>query len=203
MYLAAAGVGKLTLVDDDKVDLTNLQRQIIHRSADTGKPKVETARATLHDLNPEVEVETMQLRAEVEDWQSLAKNVDVVVDGTDNFQTRFAINQACVTTRTPLVSGAAVRMEGQVSVFRLDREDSPCYRCLYPDQGEETQTCSENGVLAPVVGIIGSIQAVETLKLLAGVGELLESRLLLMDASTMEWRTMKFRKDPSCPVCAS
>ncbi len=201
IYLAAAGVGKLTLVDFDKVDLTNLQRQIVHATADIGRPKVESAREHLLALNPEITVETISHKLEDDELLAAVAAADVVVDASDNFATRFAINDACVQARKPLVSGAAIRMEGQVAVFHSERDESPCYRCLYRDEGELAQTCSENGVLAPVVGVIGSIQATETIKLLSGMGETLDGRLMMWDAMTMEWRTLKLKKDPACPVC--
>ncbi len=201
IYLAAAGVGKLSLVDFDKVDLTNLQRQIVHSTADIGRLKVESARERLLALNPEIIVETIGHKLEGDELLAAVAAADVVVDASDNFATRFAINDACVQARKPLVSGAAIRMEGQVAVFHNERDESPCYRCLYRDEGELAQTCSENGVLAPVVGVIGSIQATETIKLLSGVGETLDGRLMMWDAMTMEWRTLKLKKDPACPVC--
>lgn len=200
MYLAAAGVGHLILVDFDNVELSNLQRQILHQTADIGRPKVESARDALQRLNPNVQITIVnhQLEgSELEDWITKA---DVVLDGSDNFATRFAINDACVATRTQLVSGAAIRMEGQVSVFMNDGS-GPCYRCLYKDEGELDMSCSENGVLAPVVGIIGSIQATEAIKVLTGVGETLHGRLFLLDAQQMELRILKLKKDPACPVC--
>ncbi len=201
IYLAAAGVGKLTLVDFDKVDLTNLQRQIVHSTADIGRLKVESAREHLLALNPEITVEIISHKLEGDELLAAVATADVVVDASDNFATRFAINDACVQARKPLVSGAAIRMEGQVAVFHNERDDSPCYRCLYRDEGELAQTCSENGVLAPVVGVIGSIQATETIKLLSGMGETLGGRLMMWDAMAMEWRTLKLKKDPACPVC--
>ncbi len=201
MYLAAAGVGHLVLVDDDQVDLTNLQRQIVHRSADVGRAKVASAADTLRALNPEVRITTIAARLDGDDLDEQIVAADIVVDGSDNFATRFALNDACVRAAKPLVSGAAIRMEGQVAVFRADRNDSPCYRCLYRDEGELEQTCSENGVLAPLVGIIGSIQALEVVKILVGTGEDLSGRLLLLDGERMEWRTLKLRRDPACPVC--
>jgi len=202
IYLAAAGVGTLVLSDFDEVDLSNLQRQIAHRTRDIGRPKVESARDTLLALNPEISVIPLagklagaRLREEVE-------AADLVVDASDNFATRFTLNDVCVEQRTPLVSGAAIRMEGQVAVYHNERDDSPCYRCLYKDEGELEQTCSENGVLAPVVGIIGAIQATEALKVLLGIGETLGGRLLLLDALHMEIRTLRLRKDACCTVCS-
>ena len=201
MYLAAGGVGELVLVDFDVVDLSNLQRQIAHRTEDIGRLKVESARDALVALNPHARVTAIAERLDGDALREQVAQADVVVDGSDNFATRFAVNAACVATGTPLVSGAAIRLEGQVAVFRPDLGDGPCYHCLYKDEGELQETCTQTGVLAPVVGIIGSIQAVEAMKVLMGIGETLTGRLLLLDAMTMEWRTLKLRKDPACPVC--
>ena len=203
-YLTASGVGRLTLVDHDRVELTNLQRQPIHTTASLGLPKVESAQKMLAALNPDVQVTTVHRRLDDDGLRAATQAADVVLDCSDNFTTRFAINRACVATRTPLVSGAVVRFEGQVGVFRADRPDSPCYACLYRDTGaNEGDLCSQFGVLAPAAGIIGTIQATETLKLLLGIGETLTGRLLVMDALAMEWRTIRLRKDPACPVCGS
>jgi adenylyltransferase/sulfurtransferase len=204
MYLAAAGVGKLTLVDFDQVDLSNLQRQIIHQTSSIGMPKVDSAAQTLRSLNNDTEVYTINHKLDDDELVSAVKNVDLVVDASDNFSTRFAVNQACAIARRPLVSGAAIRMEGQVGVFPHQQNDQPCYQCLYSDDmDDEMGTCSENGVLSPVVGIIGSIQATEAIKVLAGFGRPLTGRLLTMDASTMEFREIRLRKDPDCPVCGA
>lgn len=202
LYLAAAGVGHLILVDFDDVELSNLQRQVLHSSNDIGKSKTASARETLADLNPEIKITTVNNKLDTDDLIHYCEQVDIVIDGTDNFATRFMVNEACVQTNTPLVSGAAIRMEGQVSVFMNDG-NSPCYRCLYREEGEEELRCSENGVLAPLVGVIGSLQAVEAIKVLTGVGETLNGRLLLMDALHMEMRTLKLKKDPACPVCGN
>jgi len=202
MYLAAAGVGTLTLVDHDKVDLSNLQRQIVHTTADIGRPKVESAHDHLRALNPDINIYTISHKLDKTALVEQASQADLVIDATDNFAVRFLINEVCVQTKTPLVSGAAIRLEGQVSVFRNDKDDSPCYHCLYKDEGELDQSCSANGVLAPLVGIIGSIQALEALKILANFGEDLNGRLLILDANTMEWRSIKLKKDPGCPVCS-
>jgi adenylyltransferase/sulfurtransferase len=152
-------------------------------------------------LNPDVQVTALETRLDADALEEQVAQADVVVDASDNFATRFALNRVCVAQRTPLISGAAIRMEGQVAVFRPDRPDSPCYRCLYRDMDELAETCTQTGILAPVVGIIGSIQATETLKVLLDVGETLTGRLLLLDAYTMEWRSIRLRKDPECPVC--
>ena len=201
-YLAASGVGRLTLVDDDNVELTNLQRQPIHTTASLGLPKVESAQKMLAALNPEVRVTAVRQRLEENGLRVATQAADVVLDCSDNFKTRFAINRACVETRTPLVSGAVVRFEGQVGVFRADWPDSPCYACLYRDTGaDEGDLCSQFGVLAPAAGIIGALQATEALKVLLAIGETLTGRVLIMDALNMEWRSLRLRKDPACPVC--
>lgn len=200
LYLAAAGVGQLVLADFDKVDLTNLQRQIIHTTDDIGVLKVESARNSLLAINPDCRVETISWLMEEEELAAQVAQADLVIDGSDNFTTRFMINDACVAAQTPLVSGAAIRTEGQVSVFS-GKPGEPCYRCLYGAGGKLDETCSENGVLAPVVGIIGSIQATEAIKVLTGAGEPLTGRLLLLDALEMEWRTLKLKADPACTTC--
>lgn len=201
MYLAAAGVGHLILVDFDEVDKSNLQRQIIHRHTDLGRLKVESARDTLLAINPSVKITCVAEKLDADRLDGLLDGVDIVIDGCDNFATRFAVNQACVKHAVPLVSGAAIRMEGQVSVFRCDQPDAPCYHCLYKDEGEEDIRCSENGVLAPVVGIIGSLQATETIKVLLDIGETLAGQVLLVDLLHNDWRKLRLRKDPQCPVC--
>lgn len=202
MYLAAAGVGILTLVDDDRVELSNLQRQIIHGTRDIGRLKVESAQQRLLSLNPDITIHTIPHRLEGEALVEQVRKADIVVDGCDNFATRFAVNQACVQAQTPLISGAAIRMEGQVAVFIPGNQESPCYHCLYRDEGELDQTCTNNGVLAPLVGIIGSMQAMEAIKVLLGLGEPLMGKLLILDGMTMEWRSLRLKKDPNCPVCA-
>jgi molybdopterin/thiamine biosynthesis adenylyltransferase len=204
LYLASAGVGRLTICDGDDVDLTNLQRQIMHRTGAIGSKKVASARATLAAINPEVNVVALPERVGGERLETLVAAADVVVDGSDNFATRHAVNRACVKCRKPLVSGAGVRFDGQVAVFDMRGHASPCYHCLFPEHGEnEDMRCAVMGVFAPVVGIIGSIQAAEALKLLAGTGEPLTGRLLLLDALTMQIRAVKLRKDPACPVCSA
>jgi adenylyltransferase/sulfurtransferase len=201
MYLAAAGVGQLVIVDHDSVELSNLQRQLLHRDADIGRNKADSAQETLSTVNPEIVVTAIPAKLAGESLDSEIHSADVALDCTDNFTTRFEINRACVRQRTPLVSGAAVRFEGQVSVFDSREVDSPCYRCLYEEGSEPQETCSENGVLAPIVGIIGAIQALEALKLVLSIGSGLSGRLLLFDGLTQEWRTLKLRRDPTCPVC--
>lgn len=201
MYLAAAGIGTLVLADFDKVDLTNLQRQVIHNTDSIGTPKVTSAQTAIAKLNPECQVIAIDQMLSEEQLDEQVKKAGLVVDCTDNFSTRFAINEACVKRKTPLVSGAAIRMEGHVSVFSGQPGD-PCYRCLYGGEGEVEETCSENGVLAPIVGIIGSIQATEAIKVLTNAGSILNGRLLMMDALEMQWRTLKLKADPNCPVCS-
>ncbi|HYC49297.1 MAG TPA: molybdopterin-synthase adenylyltransferase MoeB [Burkholderiales bacterium] len=204
LYLASAGVGRITICDADTVDLTNLQRQIVHRTESIGRPKVESARATLHSINPEVEIVAIRERVGEDRIAALTADADVVLDGSDNFATRHAVNRACVRHRKPLVSGAAVRFDGQVAVFDMRRDDAPCYACLFPESGEsEDVRCAVMGVFAPITGIIGTIQAAEALKVLIGTGEALTGRLLLIDALTMQLRTIKLAKDAACDVCAA
>ncbi len=200
MYLAAAGVGRLVLADFDAVDLSNLQRQIMHTTDRIGIPKADSAQTALAALNPEVELVTVKRSLTPDTLPDLVNDVDLVVDGSDNFTTRFAVNAACVAACRPLVSGAAIRMEGQVTTFS-GQPGGPCYQCLYPRDGGIDETCTANGVLAPVVGIIGSIQATEAIKVLTGFGEPLFARLLLLDAAAMEWRQVGLTADPACPVC--
>lgn len=200
LYLAAAGVGRLVLADFDAIDLSNLQRQILHTTERLGRPKADSARLSLAALNPGVELVTVKRSLSEETLPALLAEVDLVVDGSDNFATRFAVNAACFGAGVPLVSGAVIRMEGQVATYS-GRPGGPCYQCLYPRDGGLDETCSANGVLGPVVGIIGSIQATEAIKVLTGLGEPLFERLLLLDAAAMEYRSLRLRADPACPVC--
>lgn len=202
MYLAAAGVGRLVLVDFDRVELSNLQRQIVHSTPDVKRPKVESARDRLLALNPDVEVTTLAKALDEGELTDQAAAADVVVDCSDNFATRFAVNAACVRTRTPLVSAAAIRFDAQIAVFP-NCEGSACYRCLYDDAGIGQETCAQNGVAAPLLGIIGSMQALEAMKLLAGIDAGLHDRLLILDALRMEWNSIRLRRDPECPVCSA
>lgn len=203
LYLAAAGVGRLTLVDDDAVDLTNLQRQIMHATARVGVAKTESARQALAAINPEVEVVAVAERVDGARLAALLAGADVALDCSDNFATRHALNRACVAQRVPLVSGAAIRFDGQISVFDPRADDSPCYACLFPpDQQFEEISCASMGVFAPLVGIIGSMQAAEALKLLLGIEPSLAGRLLLLDARAMEWSSIRVARNPACPVCA-
>jgi adenylyltransferase/sulfurtransferase len=204
LYLAAAGVGHLTLCDGDAVDLTNLQRQIAHANAAIGRNKAQSAAESARAINPEVDIVAIPQRVTESELQTLVAEADVVLDASDNFATRHAVNRACVAQRKPLVSGAAVRFDGQVSVFDLRESESPCYHCLFPDSAEaDEMRCAENGVFSPLVGIIGTTQAAEAIKLLAGVGRSLQGRLLLLNALEMEWRTIRVPKDSACPVCAT
>lgn len=202
LYLASAGIGKITLVDDDTVDFTNLQRQILHTQARVGMAKAESGRQALAAINPEIAIVPLQQRLSGEALDALVASADLVLDCTDNFATRHAINRACVHHRKPLVSGAAIRFDGQISVYDLRRDDAPCYHCLFPE-GEDVEEvrCAVMGVFAPLTGIIGTMQAAEALKLAAGIGETLTGRLLLLDALSMEWRTVRFNKDSDCAVC--
>jgi len=201
-FLAAAGVGTLTLIDADRVDLTNLQRQILFDTGAVGRPKVEAAAARIAAVNPEVRVVQLADRVGLTELAPLAAAADIVADCTDNFATRHAVNRACVAAKKPLVSGAAIRFDGQIAVFDARDPANPCYHCLFGegDEFEETR-CATMGVFAPLVGIVGATQAAEALKLLAPAGRSLAGRLLLIDALTMEWREVTVAKDPACPVC--
>jgi len=204
LYLAASGIGKLTLADPDQVDLTNLQRQILYRTDSIGIAKVEAARTALAALNPEVEVVPLIQRLDVKTLGPLVEKSDVVLDCSDNFATRHALNRACVVGHKPLVSGAAVRFDAQVAVFDLRKPDAPCYACLYPEDGEiEEVQCSTMGVFAPLTGVVGALQAMEAAKLLASAGETLNGRLLLLDAKQSEWRTVRVKRDPACAICSA
>lgn len=204
LYLASAGVGKITLVDGDTVDLTNLQRQILHTEERVGQSKALSGKTALACINPEVVVEPVSERLAGERLESLIAEADVVLDCCDNFETRHAVNRACVKHRVPLVSGAAVRFSGQISVFDARRDDSPCYHCLFPEgEDVEEMRCAVTGIFAPLTGIIGSMQAAEALKVISGAGEPLMGRLLLLNGLTMEWRSVRFAKDSRCAVCAT
>ena len=203
LYLAAAGVGTLGLVDFDVVDVTNLQRQVLHGTSDVGRPKLESARARIRDMNPHVHVETYETRLTSENALEIMRDYDVIVDGTDNFATRYLTNDACVMLGTPNVYGSIFRFEGQASVFALP--NGPCYRCLFPDPPPPgmVPSCAEGGVLGVLPGIVGTIQATEALKLVLGAGETLSGRLLLIDALTMRFRTVRVQRDPTCPACGT
>ena len=203
MYLAAAGVGQLVIADFDVVELSNLQRQILHTSNDIGRAKVDSGKRTLTALNPDVDIITINRVFDGDDDELIGEveKADVVVDGTDNFETRFALNRACVAKKTPLVCGAALRTDGQVTVFDPRDPQSPCYRCLYTEDATEGEACSDVGVFSPLLGIIGSIAAAETIKQLIGTGDTMVGRVIVIDVLSMEWRSLKLKKDPSCPVC--
>jgi len=204
MYLASSGVGRLTLCDHDTVDLSNLQRQIIHRTSTVGQPKVLSAQAALHEINPEIECVALATRVDEARLLELVAQADVVLDCTDNFATRYAINRACVVRRTPLVSGAAILTHGQVSVFDFRRDDAPCYNCLFSEESEASELrCATTGVFAPLVGIIGTMQAAEAIKLLVGINRGLSGKLLFVNALDMNFVRSELSKDPLCCVCGA
>ncbi|MEE9339479.1 MAG: molybdopterin-synthase adenylyltransferase MoeB [Methylococcaceae bacterium] len=203
IYLAAAGIGHITIYDDDEVDLSNLQRQIAHHTNDIGMDKVISTQKTLKNINPGIKVVAVKQRLEGKLLGEEVHRADIVLDCCDNFKTRFAVNTACVQHKTALVSGAAIRFEGQVSVFTPGLNNSPCYNCLYSDSGDEMQNCATNGVIAPVTGIVGSIQALEAMKLVMNIGETLTGRLLLLDGLSMQWNEMKLQKNVNCPTCSN
>jgi len=204
LYLASAGVGHITLVDDDEVDLTNLQRQIAHTTERVGRKKAESAREAMAQINPAVDVLALVERVDDARLAALVQSADVVLDCTDNFKTRHAVNRACVQHRVPLVSGAVIRFDGQVSVFDPRSGENPCYSCLFPqDQAFEDVACSTMGVFAPLVGVVGAMQAAEALKLIMGIGESLAGRLLLLDGLRMEWSSIRIARHDTCPVCAA
>ena len=201
MYLAASGIGHMVLNDFDQVDLSNLQRQIVHTTANVGEKKVESAKQSLLELNPDVNISAYANKLTNDELLNEVSLADVVIDATDNFASRFAMNEVCSITKTPLISGAAIRMEGQVSVFGYQDVKSPCYQCLYPNIDELGERCADTGILGSVVGIIGSVQATEAIKVILGMGTTLAGKLLILDAKRMEWRTINLRQDPDCPVC--
>ncbi len=204
LYLAASGVGRLTIADADCVDLTNLQRQILYRTDSVGAKKVEEARKALCAVNPEVDIVPLAKRVDADDLDRLVAAANVVLDCSDNFATRHALNRVCVQHRKPLVSGAAIRFDGQLMVFDLRDKEAPCYACLFPEEGEvEEVQCSVMGVLAPLTGAIGALQALEAIKILAGAGETPRGQLTLIDAKTSEMRSVRVKKDPGCAVCAA
>lgn len=201
-YLAAAGVGELILSDPDTVDMTNLQRQVLFSDQDINLPKVEAAANRIRQINPEIVCQIIPEKLKDQALLEHIQSADIVLDCTDNFTSRFAINKVCVKTRTPLVSGAAIRMNGQLAVYDFRKPDAPCYRCLYNEQSNEQLSCSESGILGPVVGAIGTMQALEAIKLITGMGETLNGRLMVFDALTMQWHSMSLQADPECPVCS-
>ena len=201
LYLAAAGVGHIVIADFDQVELSNLQRQIIHSTSDIGDDKVNSAKSKLLELNPNITVTVVNEIMHSDNLASLIQDVDIVLDGTDNFESRFEINKACVECHKPLISAAVIRFEGQISVFKGYEVDQPCYQCLYSEQGNGRESCVENGVLAPVVGLVGTIQALQAIKVLLGLGEQLCGELLLIDGLELSFRKVKIVKDPECPIC--
>ncbi len=202
LYLGTAGVGRITLVDDDTVDLTNLQRQIAHNLARVGQPKADSARQTIQAINPDVQVLPVTKRADAAWLDQAVQGADVVIDCSDNFQTRQAVNLACVVHRKPLVSGAAIGFDGQVSVYDIRQAGAPCYACIFPPEATfEEVRCATMGVFAPLVGIIGTVQAAEALKLLAGIGQSLAGRLQMLDARSMEWTEIRMVRQSGCTVC--
>jgi len=203
LYLAAAGVGHLTLCDHDRVELTNLQRQIAHHTSSIGQNKAESATLAARAINPTIQITALAQRADEVFLATQVAQADVVIDASDNFATRHAVNRACVTQRKPLVSGAAVRFDGQIAVFDLRQDTAPCYHCLFPEAGEaDEMRCADNGVFAPLVGIIGCTQAAEAIKLIVGCGTSLNGKLLLLDSLEMNWRSVRLKRDPACAVCA-
>lgn len=201
MYLAAAGLGHLILADFDSVDLSNLQRQIAHTTDRIGQLKIDSAAQSIRNLNPDTKITCINTILDENKLKEQLANVDVVVDCSDNFSTRFAVNAACVAAKIPLVSGAAIRMEGQIAVFDNRDPESPCYQCLYDAESLENTSCAANGVLAPLVGVIGSMQALETIKLIVGCGKTLTGKLLLFDARYSHWRELGLPKDQKCAIC--
>lgn len=202
LYLAATGVGHIIIADFDQVELSNLQRQIIHSTSDIGDDKVNSAKAKLLELNPNITVTVANEIMHSDNLASFVKDVDIVLDGTDNFESRFEINKTCVECHKPLISAAVIRFEGQISVFKGYEVDQPCYQCLYSEQGDGRESCVENGVLAPVVGLVGTIQALQAIKILLGLGEQLCGELLLIDGLDLSFRKVKIAKDPECPICS-
>ena len=204
LYLAASGVGHITLVDHDSVDLTNLQRQIAHTTERVGQAKVESARTAMLALNPDIHVHTIAQQADAELLNQLVAQADVALDCTDNFRTRHALNAACVAHAVPLVSGAVIRLDGQLTTYDVRHAASPCYACVFPpEDAPEEVSCSTMGVLAPLVGVIGSLQAAEALKLLAGLGRSLAGRLQMLDGRDLSWTEMRLQRQSDCPVCSS
>ncbi|WP_104025754.1 molybdopterin-synthase adenylyltransferase MoeB [Vibrio hyugaensis] len=201
-YLTTAGLGKITLIDDDVVELSNLQRQVLHHDADIGRKKVESAAEALRELNPHITVETIAKRLDDAELKTLIEEHTIVVDASDNVDTRNQLNRLCFATKTPLVSGAAIRMEGQISVFTYDDPTQPCYQCLSALFGNGALSCVEAGVMAPVVGIVGAVQAMEAIKVIANYGQPQKGKILILDALSMSWREMNLMKMPSCPVCS-
>lgn len=203
LYLAAAGVGKLTFADFDTVELSNLQRQVAHTTARVGELKTHSARQACLDINPECRIETIDFALDEDDLDPLVATCTVVLDCSDNFSTRFAVNAACVRHAVPLVSGAAIRFDGQIGVFDSRQTDAPCYRCLYGELDASVDSCAQAGILGPVVGMVGCVQAIEAIKLICGIGSSLAGRLVLFDGLSLEWNEIRLRRNPQCPMCGS
>ncbi|MFK7795484.1 MAG: ThiF family adenylyltransferase [Gammaproteobacteria bacterium] len=201
-YLATAGIGQIVIVDPDVVDQSNMQRQILYTVEDIGRYKAEIAKQKLHQFGTDVQITALIKIPDDKELLSLVSKADIVLDGTDNFAARYKHNEACLKAKTPLISGAVIRFEGQLTTFDHSQLDSPCYHCLYPKAADEQLNCSENGVLGPVAGIVGTMMATETIKMLLGIGETLTGKLMLLDALHMDWRSVRLRKDTSCPVCS-
>jgi adenylyltransferase/sulfurtransferase len=201
-YLATAGIGSMTLIDDDVVELSNLQRQVLHHDSDIGSKKVDSAAAALRELNPHIAINTIDKRLSDDELSELIAQHTLVLDASDNLDTRNQLNRLCYALKKPLVSGAAIRMEGQVSVFTYQGPQQPCYQCLSALFGNAALSCVEAGVMAPVVGIIGAVQAMEAIKVIASYGEPKQGKILMLDAMSMSWREMNLMKMPNCPVCS-
>ncbi len=204
LYLASSGVGQITIVDFDRVELSNLQRQILHSTNDIGREKVASAKDRLSAINPEIKIATINKALEADELREHVMSCDVTIEASDNFKSRFLTNRVCVEEKTPLISGSAIRFEGQLSTFRLDQATSACYHCLFSDTNTDSigETCTQSGVFAPATGVIGSLQAAEALKVICGIGEDLSGRLLLFNALTTSWKELKLKKDPNCSVCS-
>jgi len=200
MYLAAAGVGHLIIADFDKVELSNLQRQVIHHTDDIGEFKVDSAKAKMLSINPDIKITTVKDLDE-NNLNTWVEKSDIVLDGTDNFDTRFKINKACVEQKTPLVSAAVIRFEGQLSVFKGYEVDNPCYQCLYSEEGNSDENCTDNGILAPVAGMLGTMQALQAIKVVLSLGEQLVGKLMMIDALDLTFRSVKINKDSACKIC--
>ena len=203
LYLAAAGIGRLTFADFDTVEISNLQRQVAHTTDRVGQLKTESARQACLQINPDCTIDTINYALDIDELPNIIPDCSVVLDCSDNFPTRFAVNTVCVAHKVPLVSGAAIRFDGQISVYDTRQADTPCYRCLYNDGENSADTCAQAGILGPVVGMIGCVQAIETIKLICGIGESLAGRLVLFDGLAMEWNDIQLRKNPECPVCGT
>ena len=203
LYLAGAGVGKITLADFDTVEVSNLQRQIAHTTERVGELKTHSAKTQCAAINPNIQIDTIDHGLDEEDLAQLVPDCTAVVECSDNFPTRFAVNKACVQYGVPLISGAAIRFDGQIMVVRPDKPGTPCYRCLYKDGDDTVETCAQTGILGPVVGMVGCVQAIETLKIIVGIGDDLSGRLVLFDGMAMEWNEIQLVQSPDCPVCAA